>query len=478
MIRLLVAVLAVAKLWGQPTIEALNVKAFGAIGDGRADDTAAIAATLAAARAAKKSVFIPAGTYLTDTITGISQAGMTVSGEGAESTILKSRKGTNVIETTGASLHSIAIKDLKIDGSRGASNHGIYFHDNRFPSFEISLSNLTFINVGGRAIYLPSAFSLALDNVQASSINDNAIEIGGGPAVTLRNVYVHGVGAAKAAYRIYSGNVTLIGCNGIDSGTTADWGVFGRSVAEDGVDSYAFVVFIGDNIESFTRYGVRFKTSSTGSFYGTTFWAPATGTVQALRYDSGGGSAFTGIFDAGSSISSAGAAWTNGVAIHSATSCPALLVYQQVSSDLAKCYSESVSLAYPTLNVSKKSVAYGVDGVDVNYLTSPDAYFAHISGQGMVPGIRSGFGAAPKIAGFDSVGTVVVGSGGTATTGVIAWGAAYEGSRTGVNCHVRDKTTASLNAGLTWTETKTTLTIASSAPFGVGDVLAWICAGF
>jgi hypothetical protein len=455
---------------------ALSIKAFGAIGDGVANDTAAIAATLTAARATPtKSVFIPAGVYLTDTITGISKWGMTVFGEGTESSVLKSRTGTNVIETTGSSMHSISLRDFGIDGSRGAANHGIYFHDNNFV-YDIWITHITIRNVGGRAIYIPISFSSTLDHIQASSLHDNVIEIGGGPSVILRDIYVQDVGAGKAGYRILSGGVSLINCNGINHGTNADWGVFGQSMAEDGVNAYAHVILTTSNIEDFTRYGVRVKGGSTASFFATTFLAAETGPLEAIQFAGSNSSTMT--FDGASSILTKGGAWKNGYAIHSLTTCPPMLMYTQFNSYTSACYSDSLKLAYPTLQVGQASVALGIGAANFNYLASPEAFFTHEYGNGPVPAIASGFGTNPAIAGYDRSGRLTVGRGGTASTGVITWGTAYQANRTGVNCAVRDKTTPSLNASLDWVETKSTLTITSAAPFGAGDVLAWVCVGY
>lgn len=104
--------------------EWLNVLDYGAIGDGTADDTAAIQATIDAAIINNKWVYIPVGTY---SVTGLtanfsSYSSFVIQGEGQYSTVLKKRGST---QTAVLKLEQIAalgivywgIKDLHIEGN-------------------------------------------------------------------------------------------------------------------------------------------------------------------------------------------------------------------------------------------------------------------------------------------------------------------------------------------------------------------------
>ena len=87
----------------------VNVKHYGAIGDGVANDTVAIQAALDAAEvstSAIKSVFVPAGKYLIDTI--FIPSGVIFFGEGAIETT--ARTATTFIQTpTGTGIKTAEI---------------------------------------------------------------------------------------------------------------------------------------------------------------------------------------------------------------------------------------------------------------------------------------------------------------------------------------------------------------------------------
>ena len=83
--------------------------------------------------------------------------------------------------------------------------------------------------------------------------------------------------------------------------------------------------------------------------------------------------------------------------------------------------------------------------------------------------IASGFGTSPSVTGTDGGGSVTVGSGGTATTGVINFAHTWTSVP---QCVANDNTT------LLFVQAKatvTTLTLTAATAFGAGDVVVWHC---
>jgi hypothetical protein len=114
---------------------ARDVKAYGAVGDGKTDETAALQAAIDAAGAAGGgAVLVPSGIYSTRTLTLHSRVHLI--GTGIEATILKLRDGTHddlirshdFAKLTGtnrtAGIFNWSIRDLTLDGNRARNRHG------------------------------------------------------------------------------------------------------------------------------------------------------------------------------------------------------------------------------------------------------------------------------------------------------------------------------------------------------------------
>lgn len=301
-----------------------SVRAYNAKGDGSTNDTSAFASAVAAVNASGGVLKIPAGTYLVDpgTIT-ITQNSVTIEGDGPNVSVIKSRTGASgliFIDCSATTPHSLTIQDLTLEGfGSGASNNGITISGANTPN-NMMFKNIRILNFTGRGIYdTAGMFQSRLDNVVVTmaSNGNNAIDLLGSNDLLLQNCYVTTVANSTAAYRIHSGRPTLISNNGVNpSSTNGSWAVFGDSFAEDGADRYIFATMIGNNIEDFTQYGVRFKSGSYGSFFGNSFIAPVSGVVTPLLWDFVDNGQ-RGIWDASNSIQTAGATYTNGYALNS-----------------------------------------------------------------------------------------------------------------------------------------------------------------
>jgi hypothetical protein len=439
------------------------------------DDTAAIAAAIQATVTGKKECFFPAGTYFTDTITGINNIGNTITGAGSSSSILKSAYGNTVIEITAASIHDLTISRLGVDGNGGQSNHGIYFHDNNFV-WGVLLEEINAANVGGNAIKVYQMFASKLYNIQGSSNGADIFWLYCGPSMSLSGMYAHSSGVGYAGYRLLSGRFSCIACNGIDNGTNIsnDWGVLGATVAEDGFLGYGNLDLDSSNVEGFWRYGIRLKVGQV-NITNVTFLADQPGaTPEAFRMESTDVTVMP--FSNVTMITASGDTWDGSYAIHGAQSCPYIVWYTPTAQVQLQCWNESIPAAQYLTYVTGTSAAYKVGVAEWSKLGVLDAYLAHIDGIGTAPTINTGFGTSPTIAGFDSVGRVTVGSGGTAKSGVVYWGTAY--TRTYVSCYVQDETTPALNATMSWIATLSHITISNTTAFNASDVISWICMGY
>lgn len=106
-----------------------NIKDYGAIGNGVADDTAAIQAAIDAAALVKGRVYAPASVYLTGQI--VIKNGVWLYGDGKFSTIFKLKSGTNThafknYKASGseANAENWAITDCMIDGNKTVQSAG------------------------------------------------------------------------------------------------------------------------------------------------------------------------------------------------------------------------------------------------------------------------------------------------------------------------------------------------------------------
>lgn len=262
--------------------EVVSVKDFGAIGDGVADDTAAINAAIAASGGA---IYFPAGTYLTTgnhTLTTHH-----IVGESRNASIIKRSSGTNpVFIALNGTSRAASASDLAIDGN-GLHGHGIV------------VGNTT------AGIRQPAVFErLIIRNCGATQTPVSVSSITAGPSSLVTTAAAHGLSVADIVQidgvlgvdRIGNASVTRInggtgGTPGTYTGVTLTY-TSGKTATTYGVAT--IVVGAGGSVTS-----VTFTTQPTG--YATTTAGYGYTTVSAASGDIGSTTGFTAVIRPGGS---------------------------------------------------------------------------------------------------------------------------------------------------------------------------------
>ena len=260
---------------------AVDVRAFGAIGDGVADDTNAIRGMVAAF-----GVFtLPAGTFkITDEIIISPTASyMAVfSGAGAETSriVCSGMAGKKAIRgATPTGYYRHTMRDFGISGD--ADNAINFTTSGGYTVYQCEYRNLVLSSLAGSSFFLPTHFSCSWYNVHVNSVSGHGFELGGGNSTLLVNCYAHeiGAGTGKCGYKI-KGSATLISCNGVDTGD--HWGIFGATVAFDGANAVHQINIIGGNCEDFGVSAIKLRHTGQISIYNLSFVPKATGTYETL----------------------------------------------------------------------------------------------------------------------------------------------------------------------------------------------------
>ena len=106
----------------------VNVKDFGAVGNGVADDTVAIQAAFDYAFPLRRPVYIPSGTYLYSLLSEIDESNVTINGDGSNNTVLKFtgtgialRVGTQVVGAGAGFRQGINLSGFTVEGNVNTS---------------------------------------------------------------------------------------------------------------------------------------------------------------------------------------------------------------------------------------------------------------------------------------------------------------------------------------------------------------------
>jgi hypothetical protein len=217
-----------------------SVKQFGALGDGKADDTAAIQKALDFASTHKEAtpVLLPSGSYV------ISKP------------LIMPRNVDLVGQGVGFTSSIIPINCDAILMS-GATQEGGYAFRNKLQGFTINMRRSS----SGKAIVIEKAYNIKLSEIFIYDAPDIGIQVSSAKHVTFEHVIVYGAGVKKGiGIKVSNSVVNMynIDIENIDTGL------------EVGPDQQALtsVSVFGGFIERFGRYGVHILKSSHNTFIG------------------------------------------------------------------------------------------------------------------------------------------------------------------------------------------------------------------
>ena len=190
----------------------INVKFFGAVGDGVADDTAAIQAAINTG----KSVYVPVGTYKVSSVLTMSATGQRIRGEGRLSVL------TTSSATAGILVVNAQFCDVdNLSFAASVTQTGGWFVDFTTSANRSILRNFSMEGAIGGWRTIATATTTVRDGSILNCVAGSgiALRINGGFDITISNVIVDSATQIYCALYIASaGDVTVDSCNFIHGG--------------------------------------------------------------------------------------------------------------------------------------------------------------------------------------------------------------------------------------------------------------------
>jgi len=232
----------------------INVKRYGATGDGSSDDTVAINAAITAATTNGNTVYFPAGTYRFTSTLALS-ARISLLGENRYNTKLdKDFNGTGIEITISHTKISSITLDNTNKAVNGDTSYGIYYHTNGSRGI---LENIRVINQGSHGIYhtygnlntFRDIISASNDGtgIYVSGADTNAcvfenidVNLNGGDGMYVDNISIYVLGLTAQNNTGYG--LSIAGNYGNYSGVYTETNTAG-SVHLEATADYNFIVF-------------------------------------------------------------------------------------------------------------------------------------------------------------------------------------------------------------------------------------------
>jgi hypothetical protein len=196
---------------------AVNVRAFGAAGNGLHDDTPAFALALRASQ----TVYAPAGTYLVETL--LLPSGSTLLTDG-HATRFKQRRGlpagVRILTVTGS---NVRIADCTVEGNiatdTGEQRHGVFVGATAEtgPISDVRVGNINGVNLRGDAVYVGAWNSevsdIRIGDVFGSNILRNVVSVVGGRNISIGHISGSRVGFKHLDIEPEEADVPVVGCS-------------------------------------------------------------------------------------------------------------------------------------------------------------------------------------------------------------------------------------------------------------------------
>lgn len=231
----------------QVTDPYVDVRAFGAVGDGVTDDTAAVQAAIDAVSASGGTVYFPVGVYMVNNLSWSNKfVHLLGSGTGFQSddvgTVLKKNTNGDLLTISASDDKGFIIERLKIEGDKGTyTGKGISVTDVRGWQIRDTIIR----NCAGNALSVSSCGWHRLFNVFCSDCDDHIIQYTGNGDWMWYGVEADTVGVVdKDAVNIVTSNGVIYGGH-FESGVT--YGRHGILISDSRVNVIgAWVGFCGD----------------------------------------------------------------------------------------------------------------------------------------------------------------------------------------------------------------------------------------
>jgi Pectate lyase superfamily protein len=264
---------AVSRVAQDKMRERVSVKDFGAVGDGVANDTAAIQAAMTAALVAGKTLFVPAGTYLLNSQLNINinndptTRGFVMEGEGENSkfVINHTANGIELVCSPSFAQFKAAIRGVYFTGQSASPARLI--HNNGACNTVISDCYFMAATVTVGCVVNDNAYGLSLQGCVFNGITGAGVLYAGTPSLTTYS-YVNSIidcdfGALSQAITVQGLNALYVANTVIEQCTT---GVYVNAVGNS-VPSFN-MTFDTCWFERNTNYDLQFSTN-------TSYWAEA-----------------------------------------------------------------------------------------------------------------------------------------------------------------------------------------------------------